>query len=148
MELLTYYFDPVGDDNATVHLRWEKMDVPFTVKVKDVVGSTMTRLRSYVAAAKADDPSPYLNAAAYAKSVKLNDDANAWFNEALKRTDVQIAQKETMQNLGRKATILLNLGRNQDALVAAERAVVVGKAAGADTSAIEKRIADIKAGKQ
>src|SRR5436190_22381241 len=87
MELLTYYFDPVGEDNATVHLRWEKMDVPFTVKVKDVIGSTMTRLRSYVAAAKADDPGPYMNAAGYAKSVKLNDDATAWFNEALKRTD-------------------------------------------------------------
>jgi hypothetical protein len=122
--------------------------VPFTVKVKDVVGSTMTRLRSYVAAAKADDPGPYMNAAGYAKSVKLNDDATAWFNEALKRTDSQIAQKETMQNLGRKATILLNLNRPMDALAAAERAIVVGKAAGADTSAIEKRIADIKAGKQ
>jgi hypothetical protein len=148
MELLTYYFDSVGDDTATVHLRWEKMDVPFRVKVKDVVGSTMTRLRSYVAGAKADDPVPYINAANYAKSVKLNDDANKWFEEALRRTDAQIAAKETMQNLGRKATILLNLDRKEDALIAAERAVVVGKAAGADTSAIEKRIADIKAGKQ
>ena len=147
-ELLTYDFDPVGDTSATLNLRWEKVRVPITIEVKDVVGSTMNRLKAYVAAAKSDDPGPYLNAAGYAKSVKLNDDATAWFNEALKRTDAQIATKETMQNLGRKATILLNLGRNADALVAAERAVVVGKAAGADTSAIEKRIADMKAGKQ
>lgn len=152
MELLTYYFDPVGADTATVHLRWAKMDVPFTVQVKDVVGSTMTRLRSYVANAKADDPGPYINAANYAKSVKLTDDANKWFEEALKRTDAQITAKETFQNLNRKATILLNLGRMQDALAAAERAVVVGKAdpnvSKASIEQMEKRIADLKAGKQ
>jgi hypothetical protein len=148
MELLTYYFDPVGDESATVHLRWEKVDVPFTVQVKDVVGSTMTRLTAYVAGAKADEPGPFVNAALYAKSVKRDSDATKWFEEALKRNDAQIATKETFQNLQRKATILLNLGRPMDALVAAERAVVVGKAAGTDTSALEKRIADIKAGKQ
>jgi len=148
MELLTYYFDPVGDTSATVNLRWEKMHVPFTVEVKDVVGSTMARLRAYVAAAKADDPAPYANAANYAKSVKLNDDANKWFEEALKRTDAQIAAKETYQNLARRSNILFQLGRTQDSLAAAERAVVVGKAAKVDTASMEKRIADLKAGKQ
>ena len=148
MELLTYYFDPVTDDSATVHLRWDKMDVPFTVRVKDVVGSTMTRLRSYVANAKADDPAPYLNAGNYAKANKLNDDATKWFEEALKRTDAQIATKETFQNLQRKANILIQLGRMPEALVAAEAAVARGKADKVDTSALEKRIADIKAGKQ
>jgi len=152
MELLTYYFDPVGEDNATVHLRWEKMDVPFTVKVKDVVGSTMTRLRGYVAGAKADDPIPYMNAANYAKTNKLNDDATAWFNEALKRTDAQLAAKETFAGLNRKANILFNLGRGPEALVAAERAIVVGKAdvnvPKAAVEQLEKRLADIKAGKQ
>jgi hypothetical protein len=148
MELLTYYFDPVGETQATVHLRWEKMDVPFTVEVKDVVGSTMNRLRAYVAAAKADDPGPYANAAGYAKSVKLNDEANKWFEEALKRTDAQIAVKETYQNLLRRSNILLQLGRASESLATAEHAIVVGKAANVDTSALEKRIADMKAGKQ
>jgi hypothetical protein len=36
----------------------------------------------------------------------------------------------------------------QDALAAAEKALVAGKAEKADTAAIEKRIADIKTGKQ
>jgi hypothetical protein len=148
MELLTYYFDPVGDTSATVNLRWEKAHVPFTVEVKDVVGSTMNRLRGYVAGAKADDPGPYVNAGMYAKSVKLSDDANKWFEEALKRTDAQIAAKETYQNLARRSTILLQMGRTPDALAAAERAVIVGKAANVDTSAMDKRIADLKAGKQ
>jgi hypothetical protein len=71
-----------------------------------------------------------------------------WFEEALKINDALIAAKETFQNLSRKSTILLALGRMQDALAAAEAAVVRGKADKVDTSALEKRIADIKAGKQ
>ncbi|HRI03644.1 MAG TPA: DUF2911 domain-containing protein [Pyrinomonadaceae bacterium] len=151
MEFLTYYFDPISADTATVHLRWEKMDVPFTVKVKDVVGSTMTRLKAYVAAAKAEDPGPRINAGNYAKANKQTEQANAWFEEALKLNDAMIATKETFQNLQRKATILLNLGRGPEALAAAERALVVGKAdttvTKAQIEALEKRIADIKAGK-
>lgn len=151
MELLTYYFDPVTADTATVHLRWEKMDVPFTVQVKDVVGSTMTRLKAFVAAAKPEDPGPFISAANYAKTNKLNAEASAWFNEALKRNDTLVAAKETFQNLNRKASILLNLDRKEDALTAAERAVIVGKAdPNVPKTAIEqleKRIADIKAGK-
>ena len=148
MELLTYYFDPVAENQATVHLRWEKMDVPFTVQVKDVVGSTMNRLRAYVAAAKPDDPGPFIAAGGYAKSVKLTDDANKWFEEAQKRNEASIAVKETFQNISRRSTILLQLGKTQEAIAAAEQAVVLGKAAGADTSAMVKRIADLKAGKQ
>jgi hypothetical protein len=147
MELLTYFFDPVGETSATVNLRWEKMRVPFTVEVKDVAGSTMARLRSYLAGAAPDDAGPYINAASYARSVKLNDDANKWFEEALKRTDAKIAAKESFQDLTRRSSILLQLGRTQDAIAAAERAVVVGKAAGTDTSQVEKRISDLKAGK-
>ncbi len=35
-ELLSYSFDPVMDDSAQVNIRWEKVSVPFTVKVPDV----------------------------------------------------------------------------------------------------------------
>jgi tetratricopeptide (TPR) repeat protein len=123
------------------------MQVTFNIKVKDVVASTLDHLKAYVAAGKADDPAPALNAALYAKSVKHTDEANAWFEQALKLNDAQIASKETMQNLGRKATILVNMGRNQDAIAAIDRAITVGKAAGADTSGLEKRSADWHAGK-
>jgi hypothetical protein len=33
-EWLTYTFDPVTDDSAQVNIRWEKISVPFTVKVR------------------------------------------------------------------------------------------------------------------
>lgn len=158
-ELLTFDIDPdvpakLGDvaSKGTVVLRWEKLRLPFTVEVKDMVGSTLTRLAAFVAASKADDPGPRISAGNYAKANKRTEQANAWFDEALKLNDALIAKKETFQNLQRKATILLNLGRNSDALAAAERAVVVGKADAnvkpADIAAMEKRIADIKAGKQ
>lgn len=151
-EFLTFGFENVGERSATAVLRWEKVKVPFTVEVKDVVGSTMARLRAYVAAAKSDDPGPRINAGNYAKANKQTDQAAAWFEEALKINDAMIATKETFQNLQRKATILLSLGRGADSLAAAERAVVVGKAdptvKAADIAALEKRIADIKSGKQ
>jgi len=148
MELLTFYFDPVGENSTTVNMRWEKMQVSFTVEVKDVVGSTMNRLRSYVAGAKADDPVPFVSAANYAKSVKMTDDANKWYDEALRRTEASIAAKETFDNLSRKSGILQAMGRTQDAIAAGERAITVGKAAGSDTAEFEKRIADLKAAKQ
>lgn len=148
MELLTYYFDPVTDSSATVHLRWEKMDVPFTVQVKDVVGSTMARLRAYVADAKPDEWQRANTAANYAKANKLMDDAAKWYEQANKSIDLAIAAKPTFVNYRSKANILLNAGRAQEALAAAQKAVEVGKAENADAAqvaALEKRIADMKA---
>ena len=147
-ELLTYAFDNVGDKSANVVLRWEKVSVPFKVEVKDVVGTTMNRLKAYVGDAKPDEWQRSLNAAMYAKQNKLNDDATRWFDHSLKAVDMQIAAKPNFVNYRAKANILLNAGRNQEAIAAAEKAVEVGKAEKADTAALEKRIADLKAGKQ
>lgn len=150
-ELLAYDFDAVGEKSATVVLAWEKARVPFTVEVKDVVGTTMTRLRAYVADGKADDWQRPLNAANYAKTNKLNDDANKWFDQALKAVDTQIATKATFVNLRARANILLAAGKTQEGLAAAEKALEQGKADKADAAAVaalEKRIADLKAGKQ
>ncbi|MGB7207444.1 MAG: DUF2911 domain-containing protein [Pyrinomonadaceae bacterium] len=150
-EFLAYDFDSVGEKSATVVLAWEKARVPFTVEVKDVVGSTMTRLRAYVGDAKPDEWQRPNNAANYAKANKLIDEAAKWFDQAVKAIDMQIAAKPNFANYRQKATILINAGRMQDALVSAEKAVEVGKAEKADATqvaALEKRIADIKAGKQ
>jgi len=42
---------------------------------------------------------------------------------------------------------LLNMGRRADGIAAAEKAVEAGKAEKADTSGLEKRIAELKAAK-
>lgn len=147
-EFLTFGFDNVGDTSATAYLRWEKAKVPFTVEVKDVVGSTMKRLEAYVAAAKSDDPGPATNAANYAKANKQAEAAAKWYDAALRASDEQIKAKANFANLGRRANILVAAGRMQEALAAAEKALEAGKAEKADTAALEKRIADLKAGKQ
>ncbi len=147
-EFLYFRFDTVSDNSTTAYLRWEKVKVPFTIEVKDVVGSTMTRLHAYVAGAKSDDPGPAMNAANYAKANKQNDAATKWFDMALKATDEQIKAKANFANLGRRANILVAAGRMPEALIAAEKALEAGKAEKADTAALEKRIADMKAGKQ
>jgi len=143
-ELLTFSIDNVTDDSATVVLSWDKTRVPFTVKVKDVVAATIGHLREFVAAADANDPGAPLAAGNYAKANKRDSEANVWFEMALKRSEAKVAQKETMKDLAQQATILANLGRKADAVKAAERGVVVGKAAKEDTSNLEKQLAKWK----
>lgn len=147
-EFLSFSIDPTADNAAQVNLRWERLRVPFTVEVKDVPSIALAKAREAVAAAKSDDWQTPFNAANYAKNNKSPEEATKWYEQALKVVDEQIKTKETFQNLSRRATILLNLGRNADALAAAEKAVVRGKADGEDTSALEKRITELKADKQ
>src|SRR5205085_7612894 len=116
------------------------MDVPFTVEVKDVVGSTMARLRTYVAGAKPEEWQRPLNAAMYAKENKLTDDANKWFDAAVKAVDLQIAAKPNFAAYRAKSTILFNAGRIKEALPVTEKAIDLGQAEKADTSALEKRL--------
>ena len=146
-ELLYYNFDNVTDKSGTVYLRWEKVKVPFTVEIKDVVGSTMARLRTYVAGAKADEPGPAFTAANYAKTNKLTEDATKWFDMAVKASDELIKAKPSFANYRMRSNIFYAAGRMPESATAAERAVELGKAEKADTAALEKRIADIKAGK-
>lgn len=146
-ELLTFSMDQVADDTATVKLRWEKLSVPFTVQVKDVVGSTMRRLKEYVDGAKPDEWQRPFNAAMFAKQNKLDADASRWFEQALKAVDMQIAAKPNFANYRAKSNILFNAGKKQAALAATEKAIEAGKAEKADVAALEKRAADIRSGK-
>ncbi len=150
-ELLTYFIDAAGEDTATVTLRWEKIAVPFTVKVMDVNAKALAHLRTTVAAAKPDDFATPLSAAGFARNNKANDDANKWIDQALKAIDMNIAAKPNFANNARKANILFQAGRTQDAIAAGEKAVAIGKADSTvkptDIAPLEKRIADAKAAK-
>ncbi|MDI1241690.1 MAG: DUF2911 domain-containing protein [bacterium] len=146
-EFLTFSSDAITPDTATINLRWEKLSIPFTVQVKDVVGSTMTRLRSYAAAAKADEWSQPLSAAMWAKQNKQDADAAKWFAQAEKAVEAAIIAKPTFANYRAKSNILFNAGKSQEALAATEKAIEVGKAEKSDVAALEKRAADLKATK-
>ena len=144
-ELLTFAVDAPEGDTATVNLRWEKLSVPFTVKVKDVTGSTLVRLREYAATAKAEEFQQPFSAAMWAKQNKQDADAAKWFDQAEKAVDAAIAAKPTFANYRAKSNILFNAGKHHPALAATEKAIELGKAEKADVSALEKRAAELKA---
>ena len=146
-ETLIYDFDTAVDNTAIVSLRWDKVRVPFTIEVKDMPTLVVAKARISLAALKPDDwNSPY-RAALYANRNKMTDDANKWFVQALKAADISIAAKETYQNMVGRANILIEMGRKAEGYVAADKAIARGKTEQADTTAFEKRIADLKAGK-
>jgi len=142
-EWLAFNIEPVGEDSAQVNIRWEKISVPFTVKVPDVAAATMARLKSTVGNAKPDDWRTRLQAANYLLSNKdTADDALGmeWLDQSIK-------VKETFQNLSSKAIALYKAGKKEEALAVAEQAIQRGKTDKVDTTNFEKRLADMKAGK-
>jgi hypothetical protein len=138
-ESLIYTFDPVSENSATVNIRWEKVRVPFTVEVKDVKALWRAKADAVIAANPGNEGLPLTVAQTYAN------DKN--WDEALKFVDQSIKVKETFRNLSVKTNILWAAGKKEEALKVADAALVKGKADNANTSAFEKRVADMKAGK-
>jgi len=86
-EWLTYSVEPVGDDSAQVNIRWEKINVPFTVKVPDVAATTMAHLKNSVSNAKADDwQTPMLAGNYLINNQNTADDEQgmAWIEQSIK----------------------------------------------------------------
>lgn len=142
-EWLAFTFDPVNEDSAQVNIRWEKVSVPFTVKVPDVAATTLAKLKTAVSGAKPDDWRTPMQAGNYLLNNKdTADDAQgmAWLDQSIK-------VKETFQNLSAKANALYKAGKKDEAFALAEQAIQRGKADKVDTTNFEKRLADMKAGK-
>jgi hypothetical protein len=142
-EWLEYGFEPINDSSAKVNIRWEKVSVPFTVEVKDVMGLALAKARAAVAAAKPDDwTTPYQAANfAFSNPDKANlTEAAAWLDQSIK-------VKETYQNLARKARLLASQGKTQEAIALGDKALALGKAAKANTAGLEKDLGEWKAKK-
>src|SRR5215216_877035 len=142
-EWLAFNIDPVGEDSAQVNIRWEKVNVPFTVKVPDVAATTMAKLKTTVSNAKPDDWRTRMQAGNYLiNNQDASDDALGmeWLDQSIK-------VKETFQNLSAKANALYKAGKKAEAIALGEQAVQRGKTDKVDTSNFEKRLADMKAGK-
>jgi hypothetical protein len=142
-EWLSYTFDPVTEDSAQVNIRWEKISVPFTVKVADVAATTLARLKTTVGNAKPDDWRTPMQAGNYLiNNQDRSDDAQgmAWIDQSIK-------VKETFQNLVAKTVALYKAGKKAEAIAMGEQAVQKGKADKIDTTNFEKRLAEIKAEK-
>ena len=142
-EWLSFTIDPVAEDSAQVNIRWEKISVPFTVKVPDVAAVTMAKLKTTVAEAKPDDWRTPMQAGMYL----INNPTPADDAQGLAWLDQSIKVKETFQNLSNKANALYKVGKKEEAFALADQAIQRGKADKVDTTAFEKRLADMKAGK-
>jgi tetratricopeptide (TPR) repeat protein len=138
-EQLAYEIPSTTPNSARIVLRWEKVAVPFTVEVPNVDALVRTKVDAEVAANPADWQIPLTVGNAYANDDKLED--------AMKWTEQSIKVKETFQNLAAKAQLLFAMGKKDEALAVADKAIARGKADGADTTRFEKRVADLKAGK-
>src|SRR5262245_15984447 len=107
-EALTYEFDNLKPDSATVALRWEKIAVPFKVEVNtnEIVQASMQRqLRNWPKWSWQgwDEAANYL----LTHKIALND--------ALKYSDESVVLEERFDNLMTKANVLEALGRKNDA---------------------------------
>ncbi len=146
-EWLTFSIEPKTENSATVTIAWEKVYVPFTVSV-DVVATTIAHAKEAVANAKADDWRTPFDAAGFANQNGEKQLAGQWIEKSMSILDNLIAAKPTFQNLSAKANVLLAAGRKDEGLATADKAIAQGKADKANTTAFEKKIADIRAGKQ
>jgi tetratricopeptide (TPR) repeat protein len=119
-EWLTYTIDPAGAESATVHLRWEKLDVAFTVAV-DVKGLVLARMDKAVTDAKPDDWRTLYQVASYYNEIDHD------LPRALEMADEANRIAESFSTLELKARLLQKLKKKDQAIPALEKAIELAK---------------------
>lgn len=145
LETMTIDFDNVLPTVTEASIMWGNVRVPFTIDVGNVNARVLTQLRTAIQNRQPVDARPLNQAASFVLSSKLKDN----YNEALGWLDESLKVKETYGVLNAKAQLLAESGKKQEAIAVAEKAIQVGKAStpAANTSGLEKMLADWKAGK-
>lgn len=121
LERMMFYFDNLTDNAADAVLWWEKLKVPFTIKV-DVQKKALENARKAMAEFKGDRwQTPYRCANyAYNQGVAL-DEALSWVEKSL-------AVEENYFNTSLKARLLAKTGNTKEAVKVGEKALKLGKA--------------------
>ncbi|NIS39133.1 DUF2911 domain-containing protein [Candidatus Saccharibacteria bacterium] len=138
-ERMAFSFTNLQNNSATVELRWENLRVPFNIQV-NVHEKAMANAREAMANLEEDDWGTAYSCASYClESGKNLEEGLEWVNKS-------ISIKENYLNLSAKAKLLAKLGRQQDAIAAAEKAIKVGKASedGPDTAEMENLLSEWK----
>ena len=137
-ETMAIDFDNVTDNSADVVIAWEKLRVPFTVDVGDVKKRVLTDFRRQI-----------VGNPIQAASFVLNSKMTANYEEALGWLNNSIKMNENYSNLNVKARLLAEMGRKDEAITTAEKAIQVGKAAtpAANTGGLENMLKEWKAKK-
>lgn len=144
-ETMSLGVENIKGNTADVVIRWGKLSVPFTIETVDVKSKVADDIRSQLKTLKADDFKSRTDAASYVYRQKMT----ANYAEAIGWLDASLKIKETAGALGLKAYLQAETGNKTEAIVNAEKAVKLAKAANAqaNTSELEKRIAEWKATK-
>ena len=117
-EGLSYTFEDPHPDSAAVTLRWEKIAVPFQVKV-DVNAATIASLHEQLRGLQAYSWLGWNDAATWAIENKTN------YEEALKWADTSIQNEERYENLDTKSQLLRLTGKTAEADAAQQKALAI-----------------------
>ena len=115
-DALTYDFDQLKADSATVLLEWEKLEVPFKVGV-DVHSVVQASLKKQLRNLSQYTWVSWDDAATYLVTEKIA------FEDALKYADKSIETEDRYDNEMTKSQVLTALNRKDDAAVAEKKAL-------------------------
>ena len=114
-ESLAYEIENVTENTAQVSINWEKLSVPFIVDIGDVSKRILDGARK--------DKTMQMQVAGYILDSKLSDN----YNEALSWLDASLKEGENYRALFVKARLLNEMGKKQEAITTAEKAIELGK---------------------
>ncbi len=107
-EWLSYEFDVNDAFSTTAALRWEKLEVPFTIQVTDGEETVLTNIRNELRSVPGFTARGYIEAAQYCLQRKINtEEAIAW-------TDQAIARGGAFQALQVKSGLLTLAGKTKE----------------------------------
>ena len=137
-ETMSFDFGDMKPNSTQVVIAWDKLRVPFTVDVGDVNKRVVNDFRSKIVG----DPVQAANYVLNQKITTSYDEALGWLNNS-------IEMRETFGNLAVKARLLNEMGKTNEAVSTAEKAIQVGKAAtpAANTTNLENLLKGWKAKK-
>ena len=135
-ESLAYEIENVTENTAQVSINWEKLSVPFIVDIGDVSKRILDIARK--------DKTMQMQVAGYILDSKLSDN----YNEALGWLDASLKEGENYRALFVKARLLNEMGKRQEAITTAEKAIELGKkSTNTNTSFLEGLVKEWKASK-
>jgi hypothetical protein len=118
-EALSYDFDDPKPNSVLITMRWEKVAVPFKVEV-NTPEITEKSLRNQLRTRAQFEWQPWMEAANYLLANKLSAE------EALKYAERSIENEDRFENELTRSRALNALGRRDEALVARDKAIVIG----------------------
>lgn len=137
-ETMSFEIENVTPNTAQVKIVWDKTGVPFTIDVGDVSKRIVDDARRRMMS----DPVQMANFVLSQKMTANYEEALGWVNNS-------IEMRETFSALSTKARLLAEMGRKNEAIAAAEKAIEIGKKSNppANTASLEGMLKEWKAGK-